>query len=100
MEHQEQHHILFMQLVYMLHAAAMHQLGKVKNPLTGKVERDLAAARSTIDMLEMLQARTKGNLLPEEERFLTSVLMELRLNYVDEKGKPEPPEQEQEGAAS
>jgi hypothetical protein len=89
MDIREQHHILFMQLIYMLHAAAMHQLGKVKNPLTDKVERDLAAAQSTIDMLEMLQDRTKGNLLPEEEKFLASVLMELRLNYVDEKGKPD-----------
>lgn len=91
MDTQESHHILFMQLVSMLHAAAMHQLGKVQNPLTGKVERDLRAAQSTIDLLDMLAARTKGNLLPEEERLLTSVLMELRLNYVDESKKPEVP---------
>jgi hypothetical protein len=91
METHEQHHILFMQLVYMLHAAAMHQLGKVKNPLTDKVERDLAAAQSTIDMLDMLHERTRGNLSAEEAKFLSSVLMEVRLNYVDEKGKPEAP---------
>jgi hypothetical protein len=100
MDTQEKHHILFMQLVYMLHAAAMHQLGKVKNPLTDTIERDLAAAQSTIDMLEMVRERTKGNLLPDEEKFLTSVLMELRLNYVDEKGKPDPPPEQPGGAAS
>jgi hypothetical protein len=90
METHETHHILFMQLVYMLHAAAMHQLGKVKNPITGKVERDLPAAQSTIDMLDMLAVRTKGNLVQEEEKLLTAVLMELRLNYVDEAAKPDP----------
>lgn len=90
MESHETHHILFMQLVYMLHAAAMHQLGKVKNPITGTVERDLPAAQSTIDMLDMLAARTKGNLVQEEEKLLTAVLMELRLNYVDEAAKPDP----------
>jgi len=89
MDTHETHHILFMQLVYMLHAAAMHQLGKVKNPLTGKVERDLSAAQSTIDMLNMLSERTKGNLSTEEQKLLSAVLMELRLNYVDEAAKPD-----------
>jgi hypothetical protein len=94
MDAPEKYHVLFMQLVYMLHAAAMHQLGKVRNPLTGKIERDLAAAASTIDMLQMVEEKTRGNLGEEEKKFLAAVLMELRLNYVDEQGKPEPaPEQ-------
>lgn len=90
MDDREKQHILFMQLVYMFHAAAMHQLGKVKNPITDKVERDLVAAQGTIDLMEMLQAKTRGNLAPEEDKLLTGLLMELRLNYVDESAKPEP----------
>jgi hypothetical protein len=100
MDTHETHHILFMQLVYMLHAAAMHQLGKVKNPLTGKVERDLQTAQSTIDMLEMLSERTKGNLSMEEQKLLSAVLMELRLNYVDEAAKPDPPREPAGGQPS
>lgn len=100
MDEQEKHQMLFAQLVYMFHAAAMHQMGKVKNPLTGTVERDLAAAQSTIDLLEMLKARTQGNLSPEEERLLSSVLMELKLNYVDEVNKPAPPPVPPEGKPS
>ena len=54
------------------------------NPFTEKIERDLMQARLSIDMLEMLQERTSGNLTGEESRFLTHVLTELRLNYVAE----------------
>jgi hypothetical protein len=84
MDPQEKHHLLFSEMVIMLHAAAMHQLGKVKNPLTDSIERDLEAAQNTIDMLDMLKARTQGNLQFEEDRLLGQVLQELKLNYVDE----------------
>ena len=82
--------VLFAQLVLMLHAAAMQHLGKIKNPLTDAVERDLPAAQGMIDTLDMLEHRTKGNLSHDEERMLTHVLQELRLNYVDEVQKPAP----------
>ena len=89
---QEKHQALFVQLVMMFHTLTMHQLGKIKNPMTDKIERDLTAAQGSIDMLDMLKERTKGNLPPDEERFLTEMLKELRLNYVDEAAKPAPPE--------
>ena len=89
---QEKHQALFVQLVMMFHTLTMHQLGKIKNPITDKVERDLAAAQGSIDMLEMLKERTKGNLPPDEEKFLSEMLKELRLNYVDEASKPAQPE--------
>ncbi len=79
--------LLFSHLVGMFHAAAMHQMGKLKNPLTGKVERDLAQAQISIDILDMVKEKTKGNLRPEEERFLTNILSELKLNFVDESSK-------------
>jgi len=91
MEPSDRHGVLFTRLVLMLHAAAMQHLGKVKNPVTDKVERDLAAAQGMIDTLEMLERRTKGNLTPDEGRMLSQVLQELRLNYVDEAAKPDPP---------
>jgi hypothetical protein len=75
---------LFLGLVHSFQAAAMQQMGKIMNPFTNQVERDLMQARLSIDMLEMLQERTSGNLTGEESRFLTHVLTELRLNYVAE----------------
>jgi hypothetical protein len=91
----ERQEMLFVQLVSMFQMAALHQLGKMKNPLTDRIERDLPAAQSTIDMLAMLQEKTRGNLSAEEDRFLSGVLRDLRLNYVDEAAKPEPPAPEQ-----
>ncbi len=90
----EKNQALFMQLVFMFHSLTMHQLGKIKNPVTDKVERDLPAAQGSIDMLEMLRERTRGNLSDNEQRMLTELLKELKLNYVDEAAKPEPPKPE------
>ena len=75
---------LLNQLVSMFHFAALQQMGKVKNPMTDKVEQDLQQSRVSIDMIEMLHAKMHGNLSPDEERFFGNVLNELRLNYVDE----------------
>jgi hypothetical protein len=87
MEANEKNQILFTQLVLMFHGAAMQQMGKVKNPLTDKVERDLGQAQLSIDMLEMIRTKMKGNLTAEEERLIDTLLRELRLNYVDEVSK-------------
>ncbi|MCZ6776891.1 MAG: DUF1844 domain-containing protein [Ignavibacteria bacterium] len=90
MDVQQKSTLLFSQIVIMFHAFAMQQLGKVKNPVTDKIERDLIGAQNSIDMLDMLKEKTKGNLTKDEERLITDTLKELRLNYVDESGKPEP----------
>jgi hypothetical protein len=86
---------LFMQLVLMFHQAAWQQLGKIPNPMTNKVERDLAQARMSIDLLDMLKARTQGNLSEDEARVLEQVLRELKLNFVDELDKEKKEKQEQ-----
>jgi hypothetical protein len=91
MERQEMYAALFSQLVAMLHFAAMQQMGKIKNPMTGTIERNLEGARHTIDTLDMLQVRTRGNLTPEEDQFLRQMLQELKLNYVDEVAKGDTP---------
>ena len=74
----------FVQLVITFQAAAMQQMGKLQNPITEKVERDLDQARFSIDMLEMLQEKTKNNLTEDEKKFLEHTLYELRINYLDE----------------
>jgi hypothetical protein len=88
MDANQKQDLLFTQLVLMFHTLTMQQLGKIKNPMTDKIERDLQGAQSSIDLLDMLKEKTKGNLSPETDRFLTSSLKELRLNYVDEASKP------------
>ena len=75
---------LFLQLVLGLQQAAMVALGKLMNPVTGKLERNLEAARNTIDTLGAIESRTRGQLESDEQRVLTQVLTDLRMNYVDE----------------
>ena len=82
---------LFMGLVLMFHAAAMQHMGKTKNPLSDKVERILDQAQFVIDTLDALVVKTKGNLSDEENRFLTNVVKELKLNYVEEQAKDPKP---------
>ncbi len=84
MEENQKLQLLFTQLVLMFHAACIQHLGKAKNPITDKLEKDLPAAQSTIDMLDMLHQKTKGNLAAEEEQLLTQVISELKLTYVQE----------------
>jgi uncharacterized protein DUF1844 len=87
---------LFLGLVQSFQAAAMQQMGKVMNPFTEKIERDMAHARLSIEMLEMIRTRTQGNLTGQEARFLNHVLTELRLNYVAEVDKDKAAPQEEE----
>jgi len=79
---------LLMQLIYMFHTSAMQGLGKIADP-TGQVSRNLEYVSQTIDLMEMLKVKTKGNITDEIEKLLDGMLSELRLNYVDEKAKPE-----------
>ncbi len=80
----DNHQILFMQLVMQNQQIAMMAMGKIKNPVTDKIERNLEYAKVSIDTLDMLLARTKGNLTEYEEKFLTEALKDLKLNYVEE----------------
>jgi hypothetical protein len=90
MDQQQKHEIMFTQVVLMFHTAAMQQMGKLKNPLTDKLERNLESAQNSIDILDMLKEKTRGNLSEEENRLLVQVIKELKLNYVDEANKKEP----------
>jgi hypothetical protein len=78
---------LFVNLVLMFKTAAMQQMGKIVNPLSGEIERNLDQARFSIDMIDMLREKTRGNLTDEIAKLLDSTLTELRMNYVDEADK-------------
>lgn len=87
---------LFMGLVYSLTQSAFISLGKLPDPVTGAIERNLPQASQTIDMLAALEEKTKGNLDEEEAKFLTHTISDLRLNYVDETNKPDEKEEKSE----
>ena len=62
-------------------------LGKVPNPYTNKKEEDVEAARHIIDLLSMLEQKTKGNLSNEEKQLLENVLYELRMEFMAKTNK-------------
>jgi hypothetical protein len=74
---------LFAHLVMQQANMAMMLLGKVAHPETGQIVKDLETAKLFIDQLEMLEAKTKGNLTKEEANLLKQNLMTLRLNFVE-----------------
>lgn len=78
---------LLLYLISSFELAAMQSLGKIKNPLTDKIERDLTQAQFSIEVLDMLKHKTKGNLTKDEEKFLENITGQLKLNYLDEAEK-------------
>ncbi len=72
----------FYTFVLSLGSSAFVHLGDAPHPETQKVEPDLLLAKQTIDILAMLQEKTRGNLTPDEERFLANLLSDLRLRFV------------------
>ncbi len=73
----------FLHFVSGMAAQALMQLGAIENPLEGDRKTDLAAARYSIDCLQMLAEKTKGNLTDEEDKYLRAALHELRMRFVD-----------------
>lgn len=84
----EMHKAMFMQLVIMLSSSAMQHLGKIINPMTGKTELNLEAAQATIDMVDMIETKTRGNLDRDEDRMIKNTLTTLRMNYVETAASP------------
>lgn len=64
------------------HSALMH-LGEAPDPESGKMLPNATLARQTIDLIGMLEEKTKGNLTGEEERLLGQILFDLRLRFVE-----------------
>jgi hypothetical protein len=72
----------FITFVLSFSQTAFLSLGLAPHPETGKPELDLKSAKWTVDALEMLHEKTRGNLSGEEERIFERILAELRMAYV------------------
>jgi len=83
----ETNQLQFLQLVIGLQSSAWMLLGKVPNPIDEKIEKNLEAAKATIDTLIMLKEKTKGNLSKVEEETLNNAIQQLEINYIDEVSK-------------
>lgn len=75
--------IMFANLIMMFSASAMQQMGKTINPFTKKIEVDMDGAQMTIDMISMLQAKTKDNCDATEKKMINDILSALQLNFVE-----------------
>lgn len=73
----------FLTLIFSLYTHAQISLGLVPDPITQQTVKELPQAKYNIDILGILQEKTKGNLTPEEEQTLEQILFELRMMYVD-----------------
>jgi ABC-type hemin transport system ATPase subunit len=72
----------FSSIVFPFYTQALVKLGLMEDPLKKTAEENLEFAKRLIDILDLLKDRTKGNLNGEEEKFLESCLLQLKMNYM------------------
>jgi hypothetical protein len=72
-----------------LASTCLIHLGVTPNPENGEIAVDLAQARQAIDALDMLRAKTAGNLTQDEEQLFVSILTDLRMRYVEKSAEKE-----------
>jgi hypothetical protein len=77
--------VSFPTFILSLNASALMHLGAIEDPETGRPSKNLPMAKQTIDILSMLEEKTRGNLSKEEENMLKNILYDLRIAYVREK---------------
>jgi hypothetical protein len=77
--------VTFSSFIFSLSTAAMFHFGDLPDSVTKKSGKNLAAAKQTIDMLDMLKNKTLGNLDNNEKELLDGLLYELKMRYVKEK---------------
>ncbi|MCF8091151.1 MAG: DUF1844 domain-containing protein [Desulfotignum sp.] len=73
----------FSSFILSIYSSGLVQLGKVEDPSTGQIKKDLTVAKYTVDMMAMLSEKTKGNLNKDEENLMRALLSEIRLAYVE-----------------
>ncbi|HVP68626.1 MAG TPA: DUF1844 domain-containing protein [Anaeromyxobacteraceae bacterium] len=81
----------FTTFVLSLGSSALVHMGEVAHPEAQQEQENVALARQTIDILAMLEEKTRGNLTAEESRFLLDLLAELRLRFVERQNRSGPP---------
>ena len=74
---------LFSYVVDTFRSSANISLGKIKNPVTNKIDVNLVQAEYYLDVLSMLQKKTKNNLTEYEEQMLINTVSELRMNFIE-----------------
>jgi hypothetical protein len=77
----------FHTFVLSLGSSALLHLGELEHPDVGAPQTDLPLAKHTIDILAMLEEKTKGNLTPAEEKLMQSLLYDLRLRFIEAQKK-------------
>jgi hypothetical protein len=75
--------INFSTFIISLSTQALMHLGEIPNPLSGKEERDVPVAKQMIDILGMLNDKTRGNLDNSEAKLMEDILFDLRMKYVE-----------------
>ncbi len=75
--------INFSTFVISLSTQALMHLGEIPDPMTGKAETDIPVAKQMIDILALLQEKTKGNLDAGEQQLIDDILYDLRMRYVE-----------------
>lgn len=76
----------FATFIFSLNSSVLMQLGVIEDPVSGEKVKNLPLAKQTIDILGMLEEKTKGNLTDAEANMIKNILYELRMLYVREKG--------------
>ena len=76
--------INFATFIFSLSSSALLHFGEIPEPSSGTKKKNLPMAKHTIDILGMLEEKTKGNLTPDEEQLLKNILYDLRMRYVKE----------------
>ncbi|CAB5095176.1 hypothetical protein D3OALGA1CA_4542 [Olavius algarvensis associated proteobacterium Delta 3] len=74
--------INFATFIFSLNSSALVHLGIIEDPAANQMTKNLSLAKQTIDILGILEEKTKGNLTGDEEKLLTNILHDLRLMYV------------------
>lgn len=80
--------VSFVNFILSLSTTAMYHFGDFPDPVSQKAQRNLTAAKQTIDILGMLRSKTEGNLDNNEKSLIDGLLFELRMRYVKEKENP------------
>lgn len=75
----------FSGFILSLYSTGLVELGNVEDPSTGKKTKNFELAQHTIDMIAMLEEKTRGNLTKDEDNLLKTLLSEIRLAYVKAK---------------
>ncbi len=81
---EDNHHILFMQLVIQNQQKGLISLGKVKNPASDALDKNLEYAMLSIDTLDMLVQKTKDNFSEYEKKLITETIIQLKIIYAEE----------------